>query len=523
VRCSAVIDEVHENCGLCLVKLDEVKKLPVGSVVGYLYEMLLQVQNRGQLSAGITTFSKERAQLIDTFKGNGLVNEVFRTNHELESKKIFERYSGTKGIGHVRYATSGADDCDCAQPFERHHGRTWKWFSFGFNGNLANYQDLKKELEKNDYHIIREGDTEVIMHFIAKSFAGEKKPEMENAFTKLADSFDGCYNIVYLNADGDMVALRDPIGFRPLCWGRNEDGMVAAASESSALNTIGIENVKDIEPGTMLKITNGNVEEVKFAKKAQVRRCMFELVYFSNVASNFDGRSVYESRYELGKQLAKAEAQKFDGDAIVVAVPDSAKPVADAIGYELGIPVKEGLIRNRYVGRTFIESKNRKEKVRDKFTLNKSVLRDKKVIMVEDSIVRGTTSQILVDFIKKEGKAKEVHLRVSCPPIRFPCFYGIDMSTMSELIATNTFPEKDSIDPSELSENEFNEIRKKLHVDSLQYQSREGLVKGTGFPKEELCMACLNGDYPTECGKKLLKKAFENYKNPEADKKRTYD
>lgn len=515
-------ENVHENCGLALVSLNEKEKHPRGGAAYYLYEMLLQEQNRGQLSAGITTYNSGRAQIIDTFKENGLVNEVFKVNHELENRKIFERYNGSKGIGQVRYATSGFDGDDCAQPFERHHGRKWKWFSFAFNGNLANYLDLKKELEKSQYHIIRPGDTEVMMHYISKSLAGEKKIDLENAFANLAESFDGCYNMVFLNAEGDLVAARDPIGFRPLAWGKS-DSLTAAASESAALEVAGIDEIKDIEPGTLVQISDGKAETKRFAKKRQCKRCMFEWVYFANIGSTFDERNVYETRYELGKQLAKQETEKVDGDSIVVSVPDSANPVADALGYELGIPIMEGLIRNRYVGRTFIESKNRVEKVRGKFTLNKAVLEEKNVFLVEDSVVRGTTSQILVDYIKKVGKAKQVHLRVSCPPVRFPCFYGIDMSTMGELIATNTFPPKEikDVPVPELTEEENNEIRKKVHADSLIYQKIEGLVKGINLPKEELCMACLTGEYPTECGNKLLRIAMENFKKGET--KRTYD
>ncbi len=497
-------------CGIAAINLEGSGRKKT-ELVGLLYKMLLQEQNRGQLSAGITTYDKERARLIDTYKGLGSVNEVFKLSHNAQRKAITNRYAGSKGIGHVRYATSGIESDDYAQPFEKHHGRTWKWFCFGFNGNIANFAELKKKLEGDNYHLVRNTDTEILMHFIAKQFMGSKKRDLVGAFSALPEIFDGSYNISYINADGQIVVLRDPTGNRPLEYG-NSDGMFAAASESASLNTIGIEKSKALQPGEMIIAENNSFEVKRYAKCERKAHCMFEWVYFANVASQIDGIGVYDVRWRLGKELAKKETEKADSNTIVVGVPDTAKPAADSFALELGAPSQEGLIRNRYVGRTFIEGSNRSEKVRDKFILNKSVLKGKRVFLVEDSIVRGTTTQTLVEEIKSIGKAREVHVRVSCPPIRYPCFYGIDMSTLLELAAPNCSTLEEISSKAAFSEKHNECIRKRMCADSLIYQGIDGLVNGIGLGKKDLCMACLNGQYPTPYGEKLLEKAIENFK-----------
>lgn len=252
---------------------------------------------------------------------------------------------------------------------------------------------------------------------------------------------------------------------------------------------------------------------------------MFEWVYFANVSSILDDVSVYDVRYNLGRLLAKMETEKLDKDCVVVPVPDTAKPAADGFAIELGLPSKEGLIRNRYVGRTFIEGSNRAERVKDKFTLNRTVLEGKKVFLIEDSVVRGTTCKTLIEYLKEKGKAKEVHIRVSAPPIFFPCFYGIDMSTMAELIANRLLPEKEIVKIMEnlplkgYDEKTVETIRKELKADSLIYQTVDDLIKAIGKPKNDLCTACLTGDYPTEYGKLLVKKSLQD----RGCKTRTYE
>ncbi|MDP2974061.1 MAG: amidophosphoribosyltransferase [Candidatus Diapherotrites archaeon] len=514
--------DLREQCGLAAVHLFKpLREQHLGKAAYYLYRMLLQQQNRGQLSAGISTFNAERNGLIETRKELGLVNDVFRANHAKKNKAILQQLSGSSGIGHVRYATSGRDMVDYAMPFERVHGRKWKWFSFGFNGNLANFLELKKELETANYNITRNVDSEVILHFIAKQLAGESRPGYKTAFGNLATVFDGAYNLVYLNAEGTVIGLRDPMGFKPLSYASNGDKLLIA-SETSAFSGQGIEKINDVQPGEMVKVENGAISVERFAKSKRTARCMFEWVYFANVSSVLDGKPVYDVRTALGNQLAKIETEKISTDHIVVGVPDTGTPAAAAMAFALGAPLKEGLIRNRYVGRTFIESTNRAEKVRDKYTLIKSVLKGKKVILVEDSIVRGTTTAGVVERVKKEGKAKEVHVRISCPPIRYPCFYGIDMSTLSELIMPkhSSYAMMDA-GSKPVTEKEANAVAKEIGADSVIYQPIGGLVKSIGFMENELCLACLNGCYPTECGKALLCRAVQQFKK--GGKKRTYE
>jgi len=496
---------MKENCGIAAVYLKkDLSFYSKGGAVYYLYKMLLQMQNRGQLSTGITTYNPKRLQILGTYKKAGLVNEVFKINNKDQNLNIFERYGAKVGIGHVRYSTSGLEDVSYAQPFERYHGRLWKWFSFCFNGNLANYTSLKEKLENLDYHLVHEGDTEIIMHNLAYQFRGDKKPDLAKVFSNISKEFDGAYNIAFLNACGDLVIARDPLGFKPLCYGENEH-VFAAASESSALVNIGIEedNIKDVLPGEMILIKDDSISIRRFAESKRKAHCMFEYVYFSNPHSNIEKRPVYLVRWNLGKELAKLEKEKIDDKCIAVPVPDTARPAAQAFAQELGIPVNEGLIMNRYVGRTFIEQKGRG--IEEKFTALREVLEGKKIFLIEDSIVRGVTSRKIVEYhIKERGRAKEVHFRVSCPPIRYPCFYGIDMPTLEELIAPKYV---NNINV----ENLERQIAKEIHVETLRYQTIDGLIRSIGLPKKDLCLACLNGKYPTPCGYKMFEKAKENF------------
>ena len=510
--------EAKEECGVAAVFLKEDGET-ANKALFYLYRLLLNLQNRGQLSAGITTYNKNRPELIDTYKELGTVNEVFKTSDKAESLNIFKRYSGNKGIGHVRYATFGADDRSYAQPLERHHGRLWKWFSFCFNGNLVNYSDLKDALlAKKDYHMIFNTDTEIIMHYTARELMGGVKPNLTRVFSNLSQKFDGAYNIVFINAYGDMVICRDPYGFRPLSY-CIKNGSLFVASESNALANCGLHNYKPLEPGNLILVKNGNIEIQRYAQPERVAHCMFEWVYFSNVSSILDGQSVYLARTNLGKELAKLEYEKITKDHIVVPVPDTAKAAGDAMAYELGIPSMEGLIRNRYVGRTFIESTDREDRIQNKYTVLQNILEGKKVLLVDDSIVRGLTTQQIVRYIKKVGGAKEVHVRVSCPPIRGPCFYGIDMSTLGELMV----PKYNKNIQEDLSESDLKAIAHNLGADSVAYNTIPGLIRSIGLPKNKLCMACLNGDYPTQCGKSLFKKAEANFIKGKKEEKRSYE
>ena len=501
--------EAHHQCGIAAVYI---KKNGDSSnrALFYLYKLLLNQQNRGQLSAGVTTFNHSRSEILSTFKDLGTVNEVFKTSDKMQSYGIFKDHAGNKGIGHVRYATSGSDDKSLAQPFERTHGRKWKWFSFCWNGNLANYMELKQHLlEKVDYHIQHENDTEILMHYLSRELKGSTRPDMVKVFRRLAQKLDGCYNIAFINAFGEIIVCRDPYGFRPVVYGWRDD-MFLVASESNALRNCGVKEIHDLEPGHLIQIIDGKVNIRKFASAPRKSRCMFEWVYFANVSSLIDKKSVYHTRIRLGKQLAESEKLPVnDEDWIVVPVPDTAKPSGDAMAYELHLKSREGLIRNRYVGRTFIEGGSREDRIQNKFTALPEVLHGKKVILVDDSIVRGTTTKEIIKYIKEVGQAKEVHLRISCPPIRGPCFYGIDMSTINELLVPKFEGKPINGDVPDAT---LKKIAKELGADSLKYQTVQGLIDAIGIPEEGLCTGCITGNYPTPMGKKLYAKSWDDYR-----------
>jgi amidophosphoribosyltransferase len=321
---------------------------------------------------------------------------------------------------------------------------------------------------------------------------------------------------------GDMVVLRDPMGVRPLCYA--QDGPVfGAASESVALLNIGFRDstIKSLQPGEMILIQDGELSIHRFAPSRRVAHCFFEWIYFANVASTLDDRSVYLSRARLGQELAKQEKElgrvRLDpSDTVVVPVPDTGKAAADAMAFELGIPSVEGLIRNRYIGRTFIEGANRVDKVRLKFTPLREVLSGKRVLLVEDSIVRSTTLKSLLHHLRDQGGAKEVHVRVACPPIISPCFYGIDMSTVGELFAPKFMAEK------EPTVAEQDAMARELGADSLFYLPVDAVARCIDLPADRLCRACVTRDYPTSTGEKLYQLALLK-RTTGADNGRTYD
>jgi amidophosphoribosyltransferase len=465
--------------------------------------MLLDLQNRGQLASGFSTFNPERGKLLDTYKQIGTVIEAFRLSHQAKYDSIMREYAGRAAIGHVRYATCGATDRSYAQPFERHHGCKWKWFAFAFNGQLANFAELRDDLlARTDYHLTRNLDTEVIMHLLSHELSryGDDRPDLVEVFANLSRRFDGAYNLVFLNAMGDMVVLRDPNGFRPLCYA--QDGpLFAAASESVPLLNLGFTEVRSLEPGELILIQDGKIRRERFAPRRTPHHCFFEWIYFANVASTLDERSVYLTRAALGQELARQERQlgkvPFDADTIVVPVPDTGKAAADAMAYALGVPSVEGLIRNRYVGRTFIEGQNRLERVQLKYTPLREVLAGKRVLLIEDTIVRSTTAKTLLHDLRERGGAREVHVRVACPPIVAPCFYGIDMSTVRELFAPRF------LKGARPTEAEQYAMAAELGADSLFYLPLEAVARCIGLDAGHLCRACLTGKYPTETGEQL--------------------
>jgi amidophosphoribosyltransferase len=525
-----VSDELHHECGVAaLYWLSEPvgqagsasERVHEGDVTPLMPMVLLNLQNRGQLAAGLSRYNPDRPQILDTFKDIGSVAEAFRMSHPAKYEAILKEYAGRACIGHTRYATCGADDARYAQPFERHHGRLWKWYSFAFNGNLANYADLRSQLlSRRHYVFTLNTDTEMIMHELSYRLRGDQLPDLAESFAGMSEDFDGAYNIVFLDAMGRMVVARDPLGLRPMCYAV-QGRLFAAASESVALKNLGFSQICSLPPGEMAVIEDGKLRFERFAPKdkSRIAHCFFEWIYFSNVASEMDGADVYSVRARSGQMLADREEQEINGDCIVVPVPDTAKAAADAYAYRLGIPSVEGLIRNRYVGRTFIQSgSTRKRSASTKYTPLPAVLEGKRVFLVEDSIVRSTTLRALVDRIRSEGRAREVHVRVACPPIVAPCFYGIDMSTLDELFAPEFVGEDYCGEPTP---EQFAKMAESLKIDSLRYLNVSDLGECIGLENENLCLGCVTGSYPSCWGNKLMASARRNVGSGKAG--RTYE
>jgi len=490
-----------------------------GFVTWMVPSMLLDLQNRGQLAAGMSSYNPHRLQILDTFKDLGTVAEAFRMSHPAKCQAVLTEYAGKAAIGHTRYATCGLDDARYAQPFERHHGRLWKWFTFAFNGQLANYTQLRDRLlSRRNYHFTLNTDTEIIMHLLSYALRGDKARPLRDVMSSLARSFDGAYNIAFLDAMGRMFVCRDPLGFRPMCWAV-QGRLFAAASESVALSNLGFKDIRQLEPGQMAVIEGGRLRFEQFARVRRHAHCFFEWIYFANVASMIDESGVYVARAHAGRRLAELEDQPTDASCIVVPVPDTAKAAADAFAYEIGVPSVEGLIRNRYIGRTFIQpGTTRKYSAENKYTPLGSVLAGKRVFLVEDSIVRSTTLKALVRQIRRRGRAKEIHVRVACPPIIAPCFYGIDMSTLGELFAPKFIRGgyAGSPPPDALAG-----MSAELGIDSLRYLSVGDLADCLGITLDSLCLGCVTGKYPTEGGRKLMRRAKRNDRGGRAG--RTYE
>jgi amidophosphoribosyltransferase len=520
--------ELHHECGIAAVyhlAASGVSRFaPRGDGNGVsrlIPRLLLDIQNRGQLAAGITVYQPHKQRLLTTHKDVGMVSEVFQLNHPEPAEKLITSLEGPAAIGHVRYATCGRDDPSYAQPFEREHIEKRKWFGFGFNGQLANYPELREEvLSQNDFHLSRDTDTEILMHLISQEISSQKEGiDLPSLLTNLSRRLDGAYNLVFLNALGDMFVARDPLGIRPLCYAI-EDGFFAAASESVALSNLGFKdsNIVDLAPGHAVIIRNGDLQVMQFAAGARKAHCFFEWIYFANVASTLDDRSVYLARKRLGEALAAQEQVPIDKDTIVIPVPDTAKAAADAMAYTLGVPCLEGLIRNRYIGRTFIEGANRIEKARLKYTPLREVLEGKRVFVVEDTIVRSTTLRVLISQLYERGRAREVHVRVACPPIIAPCFYGIDMSRVRELFAPKFLTD------GRLTAEAETRMARELGATTLRYLPVETIAEAIQIDGAALCQACINGEYPTPAGEQLYQISLGDMSGEDAAEAiRTYD
>lgn len=507
------MDELKHECGVAAVyhlQAEAVSPLvPEGRMdrtARLIPGMLLDMQNRGQLAAGITTYCPDRLQLIDTHKDVGGVAEVFRMNNPVRYQSLMDEYRGHAAIGHVRYATCGRDDRSYAQPFERHHIARAKWFGFAFNGQLANYRDLRDEiLATTDFHLTRETDTEIINHLISHELSQDASIQPVELLSRLAARLDGSWNLVFVNAVGQMFVSRDPIGLRPLCFA--VDGpLFAAASESVALTHLGFseDSICNVPPGSAVLVDGRTVRVEQFAESPRKAHCFFEWIYFANAASTFDDAGVYLSRKRLGEELAARETLEKGDDLIVVPVPDTAKAAADSMAFQMGIPSLEGLIRNRYIGRTFIEGSNRADKVRMKYTPLPEIMEGKRVILVDDSIVRATTLRELLSLLRRRGRAREIHVRIACPPIIAPCFYGIDMSTVSELYAPRFMTGKQMTPDIERA------MADDIGADSLRYLPVDAVSRCVGLPATKLCQACIDTHYPTPAGQRNYLEALGN-------------
>jgi amidophosphoribosyltransferase len=426
------------------------------------YLGLYQLQHRGQESCGIVASD---GGVLRSERAMGLVSEVF-------DEERLNRLPGVSAIGHTRYSTAGEVSVREAQPFliACKHGQ----IAICHNGNFPFATEERKQLEREGAIFNSTSDTEVVLHRIARSRAAS----VTEAVAEVLCETEGAFSMLFLTPDS-LIAVRDSRGFRPLALGRLDDAWVVA-SETCAFDLIGAAYVRDVEPGEMVSITRDGLRST-FPLPARRRSfCVFEHVYFSRPDSLVYGRSVNESRHKLGKRLAVE--QPADAD-IVVPVPDSG--VAAAIGYaaESGISFRFGLVRNHYIGRTFIEPKQsiRSFGVRLKLNPVRDLIRDRSVVLIDDSIVRGTTSKKIVRLVREAG-AREVHVRISCPPTVSPCYYGVDTPNKSELIASRM-----SVD----------EVCRFIEADSLGYLSMEGMLEACGLPAETSCVACWTGDYPT--------------------------
>ncbi|MET1124787.1 MAG: amidophosphoribosyltransferase [Archaeoglobaceae archaeon] len=427
----------------------------------YAYYSLFSLQHRGQESAGIASFRDD----IRVRKGMGLVSEVIR-GEDLEELR------GKVAVGHVRYSTTGRSSIENAQPFvvKSKVGS----IAVAHNGNLVNYPQLRFQLESAGSVFTTDSDSEVIAQLLSKALMSH---DVFEALESLVSTLVGSYSLTLLVND-KLIALRDPLGFRPLCVGEVEDGFVVA-SESCAIDALEGKFIRDVKPGEAV-IIDEDLEFVRIAESRRRAACVFEYIYFARPDSVIDGVSVYEARSNMGAQLAREAPVDAE---IVSAVPDSGITAAIGFSRESGIPYVECLIKNRYVGRTFIMPKQelRESSVRLKVNVVKRNVIGRKVALVDDSIVRGTTSRRIVEMVRKAG-AREVHFRVASPPIVAPCYFGIDMKSREELIAANYAVE---------------EIAKILGADSLAYLSLDGLLRslkkcgGEGF-----CLACLTSVYP---------------------------
>ena len=439
------------------------------------YYGLYALQHRGQESAGIVACDGRQFR---EYKRMGLVSQIF-------TGEILHNLAGHSAVGHTRSSTTGSSHLRNAQPLTGDGNRGQ--LAIAHNGNLTNAAALREELEAKGAIFTTTVDSEIILHLLCQPALGGS----ENNLLQTVRRLEGAYSLAILT-EQELIGVRDPFGFRPLCLGRLDQGWVLA-SETCALDLISARFERDIAPGEIIIIDKNGPRSLQ-AFPAQTRRafCIFEYVYFARPDSNIAGRNVYKVRVEMGRQLAREHPLQAD---VVVPVPDSGNCAALGYSLESGIPYEMAFVRNHYVGRSFLQPSQliRDFNVRVKLNLIDELVKGKRVVVLDDSIVRGTTCKARVNNLKEAG-AKEVHVLVSCPPHMNPCVYGIDFPDRAMLLAAN---------------NSLDEIRRYLNADSLAYLSEAGMVKATGLPADDFCMACYNGKYPVPYDPRMDKHIME--------------
>ncbi len=433
---------------------------------------LYALQHRGQESCGIATFSNDN---VFWHKDLGLVSQVF-------NEEILAKLSGDVAVGHTRYSTTGSNSVCNAQPILVAY-KDIK-IVLAHNGNLVNATELRNYLILKGYKFESATDSEVMAKLIVLEL--NNKNDLKSAIKEAFKKCKGAYSVVLATKD-NLVAVRDPDGVRPLCIGTTIKNQHVIASETCALDIIGASYKREVAPGEIVFITRDQkLDSSLFVSEIKPHHCIFELIYFSRPDSTFKGLSIYHFRKELGRQLAREAPVDAD---YVISVPDSGTPAAIGFAEESKLPFSEGLIKNRYVGRTFIQPSQMLRELGIRLKLNplRDIIAGKKIVVVDDSIVRGNTSRKIVKLLRDSG-AKEIHMRISSPPVQWPCFYGIDIDSRDQLIAA-----KNSVD----------EITKFIEADTLKYISHEGMIKSTGLSQDTFCTACFSGKYPIEIPQEL--------------------
>ena len=470
------MSSLREECGVFGVFSPQ-----TSDVASTAYYGLFALQHRGQESCGIVVNDDG---IFQSYKDTGLVNDVFTP------QILAELGEGNMAVGHVRYGTTGGNDRSNAQPIVVNHikGR----MALAHNGNIVNCEQLRRELELEGSIFSTTSDTEVISYIITKERL--KAPSIEQAVNQAMRRVKGAYSLVIMSPS-KLIAVRDAQGFRPLCYGKTEDGRYVVASESCALDAVSAKFIRDIRPGEIVVFDqNGARSITDHCGEADGSLCVFEYIYFARPDSVIDGCSVHNARMRAGAFLALEHPVQAD---VVIGVPDSGLDAAVGYAKQAGIPYEIGFIKNKYIGRTFIQpgQKSREDKVKIKLNPIADVVRGKRIVMIDDSIVRGTTSARIVKLLREEG-AKEIHMRVSAPPFLNPCYYGTDIDSRENLIAAS---------------HSVEEIAKIIGVDSLGYLSVESVkqiakgLHGTGY-----CTACFDGAYPTEIPETTSKNRFES-------------